>query len=580
MQNDRSDLRTETATGIRRTEGVDGSTIAPPLAVRDCLLVCLVLLASVVPYIAGLGFYSDDWVFLASLGKADGGSLRDAFDAVNVGNARMRPVQSFYLALMYHTFGRHPLPYHLVNAAVFCCIAVLLYLTLRELRVWRGTALAVALVYPLLPNYGTDRFWLAAFHIPLGVALYLLSVYTLMRALRAESRGAAWGWKGVSLLSFTLGALAYEVVLPLVVVNLLLTAWFLREARTRDGHPPPPVHLPRPVVWGGDLAAAALVVAYKVQTNTRPDPPMALAERVIHALRVCKYAVIQDFGFYGIKLPIVLWRALHTPGILPTALWGTFVAALVAGYVFRAAAAETASWPGGKTTVGFMVAGLLLFFAGYAVFFVTVQIQFSPTGIANRVAIAAALGVALLFVGLASGLSPFIGRAPERAVLPFSLLIGFLFAAGFIINSAVARYWMQAWPREQTVLARIQEDVPPLPKNGVLLLDGSCPYIGPAVVFESSWDLQGALAVARRDYTLRADVVTPALQIDEAGVTTWIYNKPTRYPYGDLFVYDLSRRTVSRLRDFASARAYFAYDSPNRGDACPAGEPGKGVPIF
>ena len=44
--------------------------------------------------------------------------------------------------------------------------AALLYLVLRRLQPSRTLAFAVALVYVLLPNYSTDRFWFAAFAAP------------------------------------------------------------------------------------------------------------------------------------------------------------------------------------------------------------------------------------------------------------------------------------------------------------------------------------------------------------------------------------------------------------------------------
>ena len=42
---------------------------------------------------------------------------------------------------------------------------------------------------------------------------------------------------------------------------------------------------------------------------------------------------------------------------------------------------------------------------------------------------------------------------------------------------------------EQRVLASTQQRFPAMPPNSTLLLDGVCPYAGPAVVFEANWDL-------------------------------------------------------------------------------------------
>ena len=68
-------------------------------------------------------------------------------------------------------------------------LVLFLYLVLRELRVHRTVAFAIAAVYGLLPNYSTDRFWIAAFGYVLTTALFLISTYALLRAARSERRG-------------------------------------------------------------------------------------------------------------------------------------------------------------------------------------------------------------------------------------------------------------------------------------------------------------------------------------------------------------------------------------------------------
>ena len=50
-------------------------------------------------------------------------------------------------------------------------MALLLSLTLRELGLPRSLVLATPLVFALLPNYSTDRFWFAAFGYILSIAL-------------------------------------------------------------------------------------------------------------------------------------------------------------------------------------------------------------------------------------------------------------------------------------------------------------------------------------------------------------------------------------------------------------------------
>src|SRR6266496_767551 len=73
----------------------------------DALCLMLITLLTALPYVARLGFYSDDWYVLWTF-HADSiqhhfgipSALRDRYD---------RPLQGLYLALLYRLFGLHPL---------------------------------------------------------------------------------------------------------------------------------------------------------------------------------------------------------------------------------------------------------------------------------------------------------------------------------------------------------------------------------------------------------------------------------------------------------------------------------------
>jgi hypothetical protein len=83
---------------------------------RDAGFLTLLVLLAVVWYLPRLGFYSDDWVFLGSMHP-----WRSSFPmqyAALGGGTSMRPVQVFLLAILHHTFGTNPLPFHLVNNAL------------------------------------------------------------------------------------------------------------------------------------------------------------------------------------------------------------------------------------------------------------------------------------------------------------------------------------------------------------------------------------------------------------------------------------------------------------------------------
>jgi hypothetical protein len=217
-----------------------------------------------------------------------------------------------------------------------------------------------------------------------------------------------------------------------------------------------------------------------------------------------------------------------------------------------------------------------VFAAGYAIFLTNYNVQFTAAGIANRSAIAAALGAALCLAA-AAGLFASLFGAHGRAMV-FAALIAMIGGSSALIVNVIARYWIEAYAAEQRVLASMHRRLPALSPNSTLLLDGVCPYAGPAVVFEANWDLAGALRTFYQDPTLKADVVTPRLTVTNAGIVTTIYQQPTMYRYEPrLFVYHSGTGEVRTFGDVGSARAYFARRQPL---VCPEAHEGVGVRLF
>ena len=151
---------------------------------------------------------------------------------------------------------------------------------------------------------------------------------------------------------------------------------------------------------------------------------------------------------------------------------------------------------------------------------------------------------------------------------------------GFLINNTIATFWTVAYRQERVILTDILRQFPSLPTGSTLILDGICPYIGPAIVFESSWDLAGALIPSYRDHTIRADVVTPNLQVEEDGVSTALYGVKYRYRYENLFIYHFGQKRAYSIPDAEAARRYFETFSPDKSNGCPQGYAGHGVSVF
>jgi hypothetical protein len=224
-------------------------------------------------------------------------------------------------------------------------------------------------------------------------------------------------------------------------------------------------------------------------------------------------------------------------------------------------------------------AGIVAFGLGYAIFLTNRNVQIVAAGLGNRTATAAALGVALSFVG-AIGLSSALLRSHSLRRSVFCGAIAIFAMSGTLTINYIASHWIAAYRQEQEVLREIRARFPTLPANSGLVLDGVCSYVGPAVVFESD-GLSGALVWLYRDPSVQGFVVTPRLRVEEEGISTSLYGVRYFHTYGDdLFLYHFGRGEIHRFVSAEAARAYFGAFNSDLGNGCPSGREGEGVPLF
>ena len=71
-------------------------TAADQPGLLDCVFLFGTILLSALPYLIGLGFYSDDWAYQATLAPVSGESLTAIFEALlaSDSNLLIRPVQA------------------------------------------------------------------------------------------------------------------------------------------------------------------------------------------------------------------------------------------------------------------------------------------------------------------------------------------------------------------------------------------------------------------------------------------------------------------------------------------------------
>ncbi len=555
---------------------------------QDCLFLALVVICSSVLYVPHLGFYSDDWQFLRIMGASADQSFLGLFRSLYDEWMRPRPVQVAYLAALYRMFGSAPFGYHVVNTLVLTLGVVTFHLVLRELNEPRILTIAVPALYSLLPHYSTNRLWVSAFQITLSMTLFFLSLYADLRAAKTSGT-PLFGWRLASVLALLGSVLAYEIFLPLFLLSPILV-WYSQRERY-------------PLAGGAFWRTAAfnrlslillslLIIfkAYSAASNYGLADSAQRYDKIAHRLFAFYYgeydyglnlrqALTTNFGDYGLRLPHVIQGILSRGPDTAALAFSGISGVVIFGYLYRLASRAEIDYLNRMNCLRYICSGLIVFGLGYGIFLFTTRVQFTPTGIGNRTTMAAAIGVALAMVG-AAGLASGIGNSQKLARFSFCLLLALLCASGYLINNTIASFWIAAYRAETEVLADIRERVPKLPAGSTLFLDGVCPYIGPAIVFESSWDLAGSLAPIYSDQTLRADVVTPRIKIKEDGIHQWLYGVEHGYPYDNLFVYQFGQKSLHRLNDAESARTYFGSSNSHLQQHCPESYEGHGVRIF
>ena len=516
----------------------------------------MVTAISVAPYVGGLGFYIDDFEVLGRMQRSPDQSLFGLYDAVRPGTAQ-RPLQAFLLAGLYRLFGWHPLGYHIVNIFLLAIVAALMYLVLRELRLPRLVCVAIPLVYSMLPNYATERFWPDTFQISLSTAFYLLSLYAGLRAVRSSSR-AATVWVSVAVAGIAGSLLSYEIVFPLFAINLVLV-W-----RAGRDHPDEASNARRVAVVGS-LAISIVVVGILKTALVARYGSNGYAFGFyggIHQIQTLVAGAIRvNLVTYLLASPYVIgWIFLHHFSIV-NAIIALGIGFLSFVYLLRIGQNDQATSPGSSTCRGLVKVGLVAFVLGYAIFLTTPDFLMRSAGVDNRINEAAALGIAAMLVG---GLGLAAGRMPGRGhVMAFSAGIACVVIGGTFIIETLSTYWTHAATRQHQIVTAIAAGASRMPRAGVVILDGTCPEAGPAPIFATRWDLRQALEFRLRDPSLIADVASYGMRVQRRSLaidTRTTYSAATRtYPLGRrLVIFDFKRHRLRHLQDRAEARQYLA----------------------
>jgi len=542
---------------------------------EDSFVLILVVCLSTLPYVASLGFYSDDWYLFGQYTVSPEQTFVGYCLKLLSTYTRLliRPMHVFYLAGLYCLFGLNPLGYHVVNTLMLAATAVAFLFILTELELPRHLAFGIPLLYSLLPNYSTDRFWYAAFNTNLSMATYAGGFYLALLALRQQG-GPFYGWTSLSVLILAASLLAYDLVLPLVGLTIV-TVW-LRGRKLG-------IPLSKLLVLNFAIVAMLLVVTvFKIVvaqgvlhegSNIRqiawtfahlfdPNMPGRMELNLLRAVQV-NYV---DLGLY---LPRAVYRLMSHNSLRFELCISVVVAATAFWHVNRIVAVS-----GAKIYFRTFAVSFAVFLLGYAIFLITSGIQLTTTGMGNRVNIAATAGVAMTMVSIVGAITSLLHSERYRRLV-FSSLVSLLCFCGCFVTNGIASYWVMASRQQHVILASIRSQVIPPEPGATVLLDGVCPYVGPAPVFECDWDFTGALTVLYPNLALKGDVLKNHTQFSSTGVRTrWYW--PNTYSYGEkLLVYNYANKELYSLTSSSARRP-----SPLEGCVCRDELQGVGVKIF
>ena len=345
-------------------------------------------LVAVVPFLPALrnGFVWDDGLYVGANPVLRAGwpsVVPAAFGALTVGN--WHPVTLLSLALDNAIGGPGPFVFHVTNLLLHGVNAALAYRLAARLGGHRSAAVCATLLWAVHPLRVESVAWIAERKDLLYVAFFLLALLAYVRHVEGGGRiGRAYA---VALGLFAASALSKAMAVSLVPV-LFLTDWYLGRGLDRRS-----LAEKIPFALGG-LSVGSVAIVVQHSAGALPElAGLGVASRLAYACYgIVHYALttVAPRGLAG------MYRYPTAPaGGIPTAVWGSVVAAAVLGAL--------AVWAGRRSRVA--AYGL-----GFAVTTIARVLQILPVGDA----VAADRYTYLPSIGLATALAAAIAWALAR----------------------------------------------------------------------------------------------------------------------------------------------------------------------
>jgi hypothetical protein len=526
---------------------------APTLVDLAVVSAALAVLAVAVfgPHVVTGGWVMDDWALVARLDAAhrvDG--LQGAFSAAM--DIIYRPGYGFTLFAEWLIGRDGQAPYLAIGVSLIATHGGLLYATLRYMGLAPLAALVPSILFVTVPSIDGARLWFASYNALWSTTFFLAGSLLAFRGLRASGRSAVLLHIGAVLLYFAAGV-TYEIALPLVLLAPVAYALVhgLRAAAIRA-----------PADWLAAGAALAVIVPGAEETRGGDFSIGHIADRLSETRREWLAVLEQSIPAHGLLLGPVGW-----------VLAVLAVAGLVLAWREPEQRRAVRAWS------LLTVCGLAWTWAGLAALLPATS-YYIPRwqGISSRFAALSWLGEAVLLTGvlwlLAIGLATLLRRPAFSSAVA---VLAALATAGTWASQEHTnqKAWSTAWREAQNVMSSVKSALPEIPRGSAVVtfrhpviadtggvvgaLDPWPP--GGVPIFQSTWDLDGAVRLLYRDESLRALPFLPGSACGaggwrlpaDVGVPAFQQDPVWRYRPG-LFFVDVAGRRASRIDSRAACR--------------------------
>jgi hypothetical protein len=470
------------------------------------------------------GFYYDDWAIQAGFHDANH-SIAGLWHQCRGGETAGRPGGCVYHVVTYLVLGPHPSRYHALAVIFLAGSTFALFLLLRACRLpWLAAVVTSALVI-IFPGSDATRLWPTAVGAMLILGLYFVGVLIAIKALRMGWGRRAAVLHGLSLLLFVALVFTYEIVIPLIAVDVIF--YLLATGRNR----------PALVRGAVDFGFAVLITLLRLTV----DKVNANSGFVVHR------TLSQDVTRVK-TLVRGCWQVWHQLFLSDTA--AVIVAIVAALIVVGVAIARRDARRPIVTWLAVAIVGA--FFVGVAISAYTTANDFyvpSVGGTFNRINIGAAPGHCLIFVALLGALFEALRRIVRTpaALAIVAVLVALISVHQLKINFDSQDAWAAAWQEEGQAMHGARAILPRIPTNASLVTFGHPLWErGFVPVFSASWDFRGAVDLETDHDPPRA---VPYLTGVGCGPTDVLFGGAPYMPYNDpnsptWFINVLSQKAV------------------------------------